>query len=120
MLVIKETQLDAFKIVAREKFIQKSLIFLKENFYSWSREQSEDDLVEFINKMIDFGAKMGIHKEINVQKLMVFHLRHPELNLREELLKEEYVPIHNFKEEEQKITALHNEIIQLELNNDNS
>lgn len=60
MLVIKQKQLEAFKEASYERFIEKSLIFLDENFSAWARGQREEELRAFIIETIEFGEKIGI------------------------------------------------------------
>lgn len=73
--------MEAFKKKEVEKFIQKSVAFLQENFKSWCKKKEQKDLEQFVHQTVDFAKQKNICKKNNIQKLMFlsiqFHLEFP-------------------------------------------
>ena len=76
MLVIKDIQLEAFKKREITKFVEKSKLFLQQNFENWCRKKEENAIEFFINRTIEFGAEMNIRKQNNLQKLMFLQIEY--------------------------------------------
>lgn len=74
MFVIKNKQMEAFRQIEVEKFVQKSVVFLQNNFADWCVDKERDEIEAFIYEMIDFGEQYDIKKQLNLQKLMFFKI----------------------------------------------
>jgi len=74
MLVITNKQMEAFRQIEVEKFVQKSVVFLHNNFADWCADKTPDDIEAFIYEMIAFGEQYEIKKQLNLQKLMFFKI----------------------------------------------
>lgn len=70
MFVIKNIQIEAFKQIEIQKFVKKSVEFLKENFADWCEEKEDQEVEIFINEIIDFAKEYQITNQILLQKLM--------------------------------------------------
>jgi len=68
MFVIKNIQIEAFKKIEIQKFINKSIEFLKENFAEWCAEKEDEELEKFINEIIDFAKKYKISTQKSIDK----------------------------------------------------
>lgn len=74
MLVIKDVQMEAFRQIEVEKFVQKSVVFLRQNFADWCADKEQEEIEVFIHKIIAFGEQYEIRKQLNLQKLMHFKI----------------------------------------------
>ena len=74
MLIIKDIQMEAFRRIEVEKFVQKSVVFLQENFPDWCANKEQDEIEAFIHEIITFGEQYEIRKQLNLQKLMHFKI----------------------------------------------
>lgn len=116
MLVIKDSQIESFRQIEREKFIVKSLYFLKKNFSEWCADKDESEKREFIDSAIDFGGKHSILKEINVQKLMMILINYADIDIDKELSKDKHIGLRNLKDENLKPSAIHKLLIRYKKN----
>jgi hypothetical protein len=73
-MIIVQEQMAAMDDVMMKRFVDKSIVFIRINFPDWSRDQSDEALVKFINKMITFARSYDIRKEINIQKVMEYKI----------------------------------------------
>jgi len=98
MLTISKKQYEVFFNKEKDKFIEKSIVFLKENFLDWTKDKSESELVDFIEEIIDFGEQYNILSQLNLQKLMYYKIDLEfDIPLNEKL--EESINIRNRHEE---------------------
>ena len=74
MLIIKDIQMKAFRQIEVEKFVQKSVVFLQENFADWCADKEQEAIETFIHDIIAFGEQYEIRKQLNLQKLMHFKI----------------------------------------------
>jgi len=74
MLVITNKQMEAFRQIEVEKFVQKSVAFLRDNFADWCVDKEQEEIESFIYEMIEFGEQYEIKKQLNLQKLMFFRI----------------------------------------------
>ena len=74
MLIIKDIQIEAFRQIEVEKFVQKSVVFLQENFADWCADKEQEAIETFIHEIIEFGEQYEIRKQLNLQKLMHFKI----------------------------------------------
>lgn len=84
--------MEAFRQIEVEKFVQKSVLFLKNNFADWCADKRQEEIEAFIYKMIEFGEQYDIKKQLNLQKLMFFKIEFefdiPLVKVLEEILNE--------------------------------
>src|SRR5580698_9151709 len=71
---IKTIQLQKFSEVRFEEFRKKTIVFLRNNFAEWANGKDDTELRKYVNAMIEFGKKYKVFKEINLQKLMHYHI----------------------------------------------
>jgi len=76
MFVIKDIQIEAFKKIEIQKFVNKSIEFLKENFAKWCAEKDQEELQNFIYEIIDFASAYKIQNQILIQKLMYLKIKY--------------------------------------------
>jgi len=76
MFVIKDKQMEAFRQIEVEKFVQKSVLFLRDNFKEWCSERPLDEITDFIHNIIALGNKYHINKQKNLQKLMFLRIEY--------------------------------------------
>ena len=119
MFTISKNQLKDFEAQSQEQFVLKSLDFLEANFKDWTRGQDEYDLRTFIVETIELGEKIGIRKEVNVQKMMAIRVKHEEVNF-DIFLEDEYKKIRTSSDEELKFKLLHRSVITIQEENDNT
>jgi len=75
-MIIKTIQLQKFSEVRFEEFRKKTIGFLRRNFAEWATGKDDVELRKYINSMIEFGKKYNVFKEINLQKLMHYHIQY--------------------------------------------
>ncbi len=66
--------MEAFRQIEVEKFVQKSVVFLRQNFPEWCEGKEEQEIEAFIHEIIAFGEQYEIRKQLNLQKLMHFKI----------------------------------------------
>lgn len=66
--------MEAFRQIEVEKFVQKSVVFLQNNFADWCVDKEQEAIEAFIYEMIAFGEQYDIKKRLNLQKLMFFKI----------------------------------------------
>ncbi len=66
--------MKAFRQIEVEKFVQKSIVFLQENFADWCADKEQETIEAFIHEIIAFGEQYEIQKQLNLQKLMHFKI----------------------------------------------
>ncbi|NEN23565.1 hypothetical protein G3O08_08635 [Cryomorpha ignava] len=71
-MLIRTAQIEALGTPKKEKFIEKTIAFLKENTPKWAESKTDDQISATIENMIELGRERNIKKEINIQKLL-FH-----------------------------------------------
>jgi len=70
VLIIRQSQLEAFEAAAMQRFAKRCKKFLKEFFKDWSQDKPEEDLGRFVEKMLQFTGEHGISREKNILKMM--------------------------------------------------
>lgn len=75
-MVLRKEQLAHFSQITTKRFVKKSVEFLSNGFPQWCKGKEEKDVVAYIHEAIAFGARFGIKREINVQKLMALDIGH--------------------------------------------
>jgi len=70
VLIIRQSQLEAFEAAAMQRFAQRCNIFLRDSFKEWSQDKTEEDLGRFVQAMLQFSSKHGISREKNILKMM--------------------------------------------------
>lgn len=112
MFTIKASQMEAFKKAEVEKFKKKCDEFLNLNFPDWYKDSSKLKRMILIDKIIEFGEKYEIRKEISLQKLLVFELQQ---KLLEKEFTEEVQEVlwQSFKREPNKMKILESVLIDL-------
>ena len=116
MFVIKDIQLEAFRKREVAKFVEKSKLFLQQNFEKWCQKKDDDALKIFIQRTIESGADVNIRKQNNVQKLLFLQIEY-QLNFP---LKGEYekIMLERNVSEDQRITSLHKTLDRLRKRNE--
>ncbi|MBS8226403.1 hypothetical protein [Vannielia litorea] len=75
MFRLSDAQLSGLSAASYERFVQKSLPFLRQTFSDTAGRESEDALRGYIDRISQFAVRHRVFAEINVQKLMVLHRR---------------------------------------------
>jgi len=70
MLIISKAQMKVFKDHSTEEFVQRTVVFLRENTPDWAVRRTDEAIAEHVRDLIAWGHEVGIRKEINLQKLM--------------------------------------------------
>ena len=73
-LHIREEQNIAMAADMRERFISKTVLLLEEGVSGWGQDKSTEEKREYVGFMIEFARTNNVVKEINIQKLAVWHL----------------------------------------------
>ena len=73
-LVITARQMELFSHQMTEVFVAKTIVFLRKNFAAWTANKDDAALGEYIRKMMALGKKHAVTKQINLQKLMHYHI----------------------------------------------
>ncbi len=68
--------MEAFRQIKVEKFVQKSIVFLRQNFPEWCANKEQEEIETFIHEIIVFGEQYEIRKQLNFQKLMHFKIKY--------------------------------------------
>ncbi len=68
--------MEAFRQIEVEKFVQKSVVFLRQNFPEWCTDKEQEEIEAFIHEIIAFGEQYDIRKQLNLQKLMHFKIKY--------------------------------------------
>ncbi|NND94652.1 MAG: hypothetical protein HKN45_07265 [Flavobacteriales bacterium] len=71
-MLIKDSQINALGIPAKERFILQTIRFLRENTSDWAVDKNDEEIRRDIENMIRIGDEKNIKKEINIQK-MLYH-----------------------------------------------
>lgn len=74
MVVIRREQMEAMDRSMMQRFIDKSIDFIRMNFPEWSSDQSDEALISFIRSMTALAQNYSIRKEINIQRLMEYKI----------------------------------------------
>lgn len=69
-MIIKENQLVSLGLKSHHDFIEKTVIFLRENTPEWAASKEDDEIKTHIENMIVMARDRNIAKEINIQKLL--------------------------------------------------
>jgi len=75
-LVITTRQMELFSNHMTEVFVEKTILFLQKNFAEWAADKDDAALSAYIRSMMAFGKKHNVLKQINLQKLMHYHIRY--------------------------------------------
>jgi len=87
MFTITNKQMEALKQIEIEKFVEKCVVFLKNNFEDWCASKSINEIEYFIYEMLSLGDQYHIKKQINLQKLMFFKIEYDfEMPLKRNLI----------------------------------
>ena len=76
ILIIHKEHRVLLRRNALERFIIKSISFLKKNFLAWSLHRSDEAIRLFVEETIRFGERYNVNKEINLQKLMHYQIEY--------------------------------------------
>ena len=75
-LVLTANQMQLFSAHMAETFVNKTMLFLRKNFADWAIDKDDAALADYIRSMMALGKKHHILKQINLQKLMHYHIRY--------------------------------------------
>lgn len=73
-MIIRQEQMEAMDRAMMERFVDKSIEFIRINFPDWSSDRSDEALTGFINSMTTLARGHNIRKEINVQRMMEYKI----------------------------------------------
>ena len=73
-LHIREEQMSAMAADMLERFIAKTVLLLEEGVSECGQDKSGEHKKDFVRFMIGFARTNNVLKEINIQKLAVWHL----------------------------------------------
>jgi RNA processing factor Prp31 len=76
MITIRPDQMEIFKEYSVKTFIQKSVSFLKKTAPGFTDDKTDNEIREFIKKMIDFSKEHNIKKEKHVQRMLLLKINH--------------------------------------------
>ncbi len=68
-MIISNAQRAKLGESQRKLFVDKTVIFLKENTAQWAESKSDEQIIAVIDSLIAIGKDRNIKKEINIQKL---------------------------------------------------
>ena len=71
-MIVSENQLKAVGAPSYEKFILKTIQFLKKNTPEWAEGKDDKEMRGPIEEMIEIGKELNIRKEVNIQKLLYY------------------------------------------------
>jgi hypothetical protein len=74
MLVIGKEQMEAMEQRMMNRFVDKTLDFIRINFPEWGSGQSDDVLSEFVVTMTKFAQEHDMRAEISIQKLIAYQI----------------------------------------------
>lgn len=75
MFTISKAQMAQFGTHSRDQFVQRTVAFLKENTPQWAKARDDEEIAQHVRETIEWGLKIGIRKEINVQKVLYHTVR---------------------------------------------
>jgi len=70
MFTLQQKQISTFEKIEVDKFVQKTMVFLKYNYQDWAKNKSDEELKKYVLEVIDLGKKYAVYKEVNIQKLL--------------------------------------------------
>jgi hypothetical protein len=76
MLTIRPDQMEIFKEYSVKSFIQRSVLFLKKSAPEFTDDKSDNEIRDFIKKMIGFSKEHNIKKEKHVQRMLLLKINH--------------------------------------------
>lgn len=79
-MLIRTAQIEVLGKQQQEKFIEKTITFLRDNTPKWADSKTDDQIRSAIEKMIELGKERNIRKEINIQKLLYHWIKY-DLNM---------------------------------------
>ncbi len=104
-MIIKAEQMEQFSTYMLEVFIKKTIVFLIGNFKEWAEGKDETALRHYIRSIMDLGKKYHVTKQINLQKLMHYHIEYKfDLPLHSDVVK---ILTQNKNSESLRIENLH-------------
>ena len=75
MLIISKAQMKVFKDHSTEEFVQRTVVFLRENTPDWAMQRTDEAIAEHVRAIISWGHEAGIRKEISIQKILYNTIR---------------------------------------------
>jgi len=75
-MIITNQQINSLGASSKEEFVQKTIVFLKENTPYWASNRTEEEIREHVVRMIEEGRQVEVKKEINIQKLLYNWIRY--------------------------------------------
>lgn len=75
MFQLSDSQLSGLSAASYERFVQKTLPFLRQSFPDTAGREDDAALRSYIDRISQFAVRHRVFREINVQKLMVLQLR---------------------------------------------
>jgi len=90
MLIIHKKQIEKLDELEKEKFIKRSVVFLKANYADWSSDKSDSEIMSFIFSIINFGTQFDLKKEriyielmiLEIEKSMFKYFPFPKVNMK--------------------------------------
>jgi hypothetical protein len=73
-MVIRNHQINKFSELSLEAFLERTILFFKKNFSEWVETKNEAELRNYIQQMIELGKSFQIFSELNIQKLLFYHI----------------------------------------------
>lgn len=62
--------METFAAQAREGFVARSIIFLKQDYADWSAAKHDAEIDAFVRDLMMLGERWGVSSEANLRKLM--------------------------------------------------
>lgn len=75
-MIIRKEQMQVFSDHVTEVFDKKTIAFLRTNFKEWAEGKDDAALKSYIHSMVSLGKKYKILQQLNVQKLMHYHIQY--------------------------------------------
>jgi hypothetical protein len=76
MFVIRQEQIDAMAEAMMKRFTVKSILFLENEAPSWCQNQSEGEIAQFVNEMVEVSQLNKVFSEMNIQKIMMWKIEY--------------------------------------------
>jgi hypothetical protein len=76
MLYVREEQDSAMANDMMERFVSKTLLLLGDSAPAWCEDKSTGERERFVKSIIEFARSRNIFKEINIQKLLIWHVEY--------------------------------------------
>ena len=69
-MLITNNQIAVFENHKFEKFVARSILYLKLHFPAWTKDKDDSELSKFIDEYTELGKLYKIFNEVNIQKIM--------------------------------------------------